>query len=433
MTQPLAYRESNHNAHFPTNANSPVRIPSALILANCSTGARWTPENHGPSHDAILDYVQRGHAIHARDASLIDESRILWREGVRYFHVHARNPLTHEQCCGSSVYQSFGRAFHAALPDAILSYGASRNGSEVLRSIAAHGEWERLAHCELALEDGGAHFITEHAAAELAIIIDLERQGFCTSNGSLHILNNLEGYVPSGSIERLTLGSGSVGGATDYGHTSAKAQLMALTRVIRARNSLSMPHEVEWTQLQRSAALTELAITYLVPSIAESGRLNVTILFGFSPRLPFPLSYADFQAAVSLATGLPNRTEYFGLDVTVTVGASIQPTAVSALIQPLDVGPHTGRVVQPLERLVAYACQPDSGVDVLRFGMEDHPFRIGRNGSIYPTTNLELCHVVQDMIDTHGGLLVASDESVQRFHRASTASNRGHSFERKAA
>jgi hypothetical protein len=43
-----------------------------------------------------------------------------------------------------------------------------------------------------------------------------------------------------------------------------------------------------------------------------------------------------------------------------------------------------------MERLLAFASQPDSAVDIVRVGMEDTPYILDPSGVLLPATNLLL-------------------------------------------
>ncbi|MGC3832805.1 hypothetical protein, partial [Pseudomonas aeruginosa] len=76
----------------------------------------------------------------------------------------------------NDIYQAFSRAVMNRFPDVMLSFGASRNGSEVQENNRRFGEWERVSHCAIPLHQGGAHFVTIQAAIELQVICELEKQ-----------------------------------------------------------------------------------------------------------------------------------------------------------------------------------------------------------------------------------------------------------------
>ena len=68
----------------------------------------------------------------------------------------------------------------------------------------------------------------------------------------------------------------------------------------------------------------------------------------------------------------------------------------------MDVGPLAGTPLDAMHRLIGYAAQDDSEVDVVRVGMEDAPFLLGDDGRIRPTNNVELCTVAANLLDRHG-------------------------------
>src|SRR5271155_2543746 len=80
---------------------------------------------------------------------VVGELQHLYDFGVRYIHEHARNPSTREQSCATRLYSEFGRLCAASCPDAVLSFGASRNGPEIDAAVSVGGEWARIAHTTL--------------------------------------------------------------------------------------------------------------------------------------------------------------------------------------------------------------------------------------------------------------------------------------------
>ncbi|MGV8267995.1 hypothetical protein ACV334_35435, partial [Pseudomonas aeruginosa] len=55
-------------------------------------------------------------------------------------------------------------------------YGAGRNGSEEQENLRRFGEWGRVSHYDIPVHLGGAHCVTIHAAIELQVICELEKQ-----------------------------------------------------------------------------------------------------------------------------------------------------------------------------------------------------------------------------------------------------------------
>jgi hypothetical protein len=102
------------------------------------------------------------------------------------------------------------------------------------------------------------------------------------------------------------------------------------------------------------------------------------------------------------------------------VGAAVLPGQAKALSVPLDVGRDAGKIVGPLERLTAYSCMPGSGVDVLRFGLEDTPFFQGSKLEIRHATNLDLAEFVFDRVAYYGGSVVTDPVHLRHFASAET-------------
>jgi uncharacterized protein (DUF849 family) len=383
----------------------------SLILGCCSTGAKYTPLNHRNTGDPILDRICNGEDIPVSAERVRDELIQLYALGCRYYHYHARNFATGEQTTDNRVYERIGRMAQALCPDMLLSFGASRNSQEVIGNIGRLGEWERVSQTDLPLAEGGAHFVTMQAAIELQIIRDLEDQGLVMTLEYIEseaFLRDIERYLPSTRAEDVRLETNSTANGSNYGRSSPFVQMETYGRAIRARRRQGLCDEVEWVQFLRSYAMTRLAIERHDLALAGHGQLNITLLFGFSPKLPFPTSYDEFRAVVAAAKRLERdpRTGERRRRVSISVGAAVLPQQARKALAPLDVGPDRGRELCAVRRLVAYAAQPDSDVDVLRVGMEDTPYVVDRDGAIRPTTNIELCDVAVEEIDRHGATLV---------------------------
>ncbi len=391
--------------------------PKALLLGCAETGAKFTPGNHQSTGNAMLDAILQGKHIPIGLEAILSEVEALYKGGVRYLHWHPRNPVNGEQSCDNSLFREFGLALRHRYPGLILSFGASRNGSEILSAIVAGGEWERMRQAAIPRHEGGADFVTLIAAAELKVIIDLEKQGYVRSvdSGNIEVLKSLDEYIANRGVEAVSIEANSTSGGANYGSSSAAEQLRAMSHAIAVRNQMNLPQEVEWTQLERSYGLTKLMLDHISPSLGGTGRLNVTLLFGFSPKMPFPLTYEEFRRVVKVARSLEQRSVFPQMHLSICVGAAVLPQHASELICPLDVGQYQGARVAPLERLVAYACQPDSDVDLLRFGLEDHPFLLDENHNVVPVTNLDLMEYVVERIEKHGGRIMSDPITVRHF------------------
>jgi hypothetical protein len=373
-----------------------------LVLGCAATGAKFTPRNHRARHQPSLDAIHRGEDIPVTLAHIRTELAALYALGCRYYHFHARNPHTREQTTSNLTYQQVGVLAQRQFPGLVLSFGASRNGPEVRDAISTFGEWERVSQCDVPLGAGGAHFVTIQAAAELQIVIDLERQtGRCQSNTGRSpstLRRAISNYMPSEtSDDNLVLDTHTTDDGRSYGKSSARLQFTTLARSIAARRQHGLAHEVEWVQLGRSATLTRLAIERPELLLGDSRQLNIVLLFGFSPRFPFPDSYDDFRSAIELAKSL--ECDLDGVRrrrISITVGAAVLPRFARDHIRPVDIGPRRGLSMCALRRLVTYAAQPDSEVDVLRVGMEDTPYEVDSDARIQRTSNPRLISLARD-------------------------------------
>lgn len=365
-----------------------------MIVGSAVTGAKFTPFNHRPSHDSVMDAAASGMTIKHRLADVTDEAKRLADFGCRYWHYHARNPQTNEQTTSNKVYQWVSSAVQDYDDSMVISFGASRNGSEVKDAIKEHGEWERVSQAALPLHMGGAHFVTTQAAVELQIILDLERQygplgrEFVSSAGFGEIV---EDYLPSHQTSIASLETFSTANGSNYGSTSPATQLAVLSRGISERNRLYLPHEIEWVQLDRSYATTRFSMERSDIALGSSGQLNITLLFGFSPAFPFPHTFGEFLEAVDLAKSLEyDQHGQKQRHVTVSVGAAMIPQHTAKHCTPMDVGVDKGRVLGPLQRIVHYACQPEARVDIIRSGMEDTPYHFDAQSGLALASNTQL-------------------------------------------
>ncbi|MBH0780880.1 3-keto-5-aminohexanoate cleavage protein [Nocardia bovistercoris] len=392
-----------------------------LIVGCAATGAKFTKHNHRTTGDTVMDHISTGASIKIAESEALQEAVTLYALGCRYYHYHARNPATGEQSTDNAIYQSLSQSIQRSCnQDIRLSFGASRNGPEVRDSIARNGEWERVSQCSIPLHLGGAHFVTMQAAVELQIMCDIERKyGVDEVYDAPHeqLSRIIHEYRPSGQTVDADLATHSTAGGSNYGTTSPAIQFATFARSIQARRQIGLFDEVEWVQRRRSVALTRFAIERPDLRLGAAGQLNVTILFGFSPALPFPMRYSDFKTMVRAAKSL----EYDLGDkarrrrhVTVAVGAAVLPQQAKNFIGPLDVGPERGRIVTPVERLVQYAAQRDSGVDIVRVGMEDTPFDVTADGDLRSTTNAILVKTALHELERAGATPLTRTQEIDR-------------------
>lgn len=390
---------------------------SRLILGCCATGAKYTKKNHKKTGNEEIDCICSGEKIPKTLDEAANEAVALHALGVRYFHYHARDGASGEQSTRNEIYSALGLCLQKRTPEMILSYGASRNGRQVLDEIKKDGEWARASQSALSIERGGAHFVTLQAAVELQVICDFERWAGALSweyLNSPRYAEDINLYAPSVEVDELALEVHSTAGGASYGSSSAAVQLDVYRRSLQARRDLKLLHEVEWVQLLRSCAMTRLAIEHPELRLASSKQLNVTILFGFSPKLPFPQTYREFRKAVTAAKALEYDigSKIKTRHVSITVGAAIIPQYATREIQPIDVGRQKGRKLSALHRLAVYASQADSEVDVLRFGMEDTPYELADNGALRPTTNIAIARGVLHTLAKENAEVVTDKEEI---------------------
>ena len=396
-----------------TRAKTTDSAPKRSIVLGCAmTGAKYTPRNHYLRKDRILDAICCGDTIPCKADEIVTEAAALYEMGCRYIHIHARNGRTREQTANLTSYSYYGRNLFVKCPQAVLSYGGSRNGVEIDDTVAKGGEFSRVAHMELPLRAGGAHFVTGQAAVELQIILDMEHQGYLSVNcetGDFKVLKKIKSYVPADKVAQVKLDVHATKGARNYGASSAAIQYGVLKRSVAARSTLSLPFECEWTQLSRSFALTHLLAHEFDFGFERVRRLNITILFGFSPRLPFPKTYSEFKRAVDKALSIGRDGT---LIVTVACGASVLPQHASSECRKMDVGPLKGQRLSPADIIAAYCAMPDSGVSIVRVGLEDTPYAVTRDSRILPTTNLDLAERARYIVEQSGGSIELTPSSI---------------------
>ncbi|MDP7701264.1 hypothetical protein [Mycobacterium sp. TY815] len=389
-----------------------------LILGSAVTGAKFTPRNHAKTGNPFIDLVSQGQTIKSDVGQLVAEASALFDIGVRYYHYHARNPLTQEQSTANSLYSAVSLEVQDRLPGMLISFGASRNGVEVKEAIQRYGEWERMSQAAMPLHLGGAHFVTKQAAVELQVILDLERGGHDISIAAAsqpEFARQVRHYVPSKCENETALDVHSTSGGGSYGSTSPHTQFEVYRKAVDARRRLHLLHEVEWVQLQRSYAMTRFATEHPLIGLGSEGQLNITLLFGFSPRFPFPESYADFRRAVSLAKSLEYDLSGRRVrNVTISVGAAVLPQHAQHHVKELEFGSRKGQLAGPVERLACYAAQADSEVDIIRSGMEDTPYIVTPAGEVTLTDNLGLAHQVRAMVESCGSELLSDPRAVRQ-------------------
>lgn len=379
-----------------------------LILGCASTGAKFTPNNHRLTGDNVLDEICTGATIRSSKISVVAEAEALYGLGCRYYHYHARNPKTHEQTTDNDIYQEVSRAVQRRCKDMLISFGGSRNGNEVRDRIREFGEWERVSQCAIPLHLGGAHFVTIQAAVELQVICEMERiYGALEPErvANPEFLELIRSYHPSGNEADASLETNSTSKGADYGKTSPLVQDQVYGNAVDSRRRLGLFDEVEWVQMNRSYAMTRYAVERPNIRLGNSGQLNITLLFGFSPRLPFPDTYDEFKQVIRAAKSLEYDLDEPGKkkrNVTISVGTAVLPQQASRHFKTLDIGPKKGTSACSLRRLATYAAQPDSEVDILRVGMEDTPYEMDGDGKIRLTDNVQLaCHALEEL-NTNG-------------------------------
>jgi len=82
--------------------------------------------------------------------------------------------------------------------------------------------------------------------------------------------------------------------------------------------------------------------------------------------------------------------------VTISAGAAVLPQHAAQHVGEVDIGPSRGERACALRRLAAWVGQPNSGVDILRSGMEDTPYEMHPEKGPLPTSNARLCEITME-------------------------------------
>ncbi|MFU7364328.1 aminotransferase class V-fold PLP-dependent enzyme [Pseudomonas aeruginosa] len=371
-----------------------------------------------PRHIALLDCASRAWSV-AFAAALAAHPRI---RAISSFDEYGSNSLcllAARQQRGlelrlidargdaAQLLQRLDEQLHDLAPGQtpLLSLSAVPTGHGA--ATALEGVAERIrAHDGLLFLDA-SHAVGQ-AAIELQVICELEKQrrkldlDYASSPA---FLTDLRDYQPSTALEKAELQTHSTSKGADYGVTSPMTQFQVYRNAIQARQKLGLFHEVEWVQHVRSYAMTRFAVEHPRLRLGGSGQLNVILLFGFSPRLPFPETYQQFRAVIESAKSLEYDIGEPGVrkrKVSITVGAAVMPQHAAQHFRPLDVGPRAGTPLCALRRLAAYAAQADSQVDVLRVGMEDTPYAVDDDGQVTLSDNCQLLRQALDELRANG-------------------------------
>ncbi len=198
-----------------------------LIIGCASTGAKFTPLNHRSTDNLHFDNICWGTDIPITRDEIQLELDLIYALGCRYYHYHARNPVTREQTTDNVVYQGISQLIQSRCPDTLISFGTSRNGKEVRDAINKFGEWERVSQCALPIHLGGAHLVTIQAAIELQIICQIERntKHLCQKDiESIKFLETISSYNPSYKREKFAIETNSTSKGSNYGSSSPKVQ-----------------------------------------------------------------------------------------------------------------------------------------------------------------------------------------------------------------
>ena len=240
---------------------------SKPIIIGCAfTGARF---NISASDSAV-----RAKYMPLSPQQNIAEAIQVYQLGARYMHFHARNPNTGEQFADSRWYQEVCQGMRQHLPMAVISFGSSRHGREVLQAIQDRGEIARSCGLEAKPD-----YFTNFAAVEIAMFDSRDNRDL---SDNLHPRNIQQHY----------------------------------RTVVHRMNELLVCQEVEITTYPKSLAALEKIKDN--PNLGLLYPLNMVILLGFSSLLP--ISKQAYDEVVERSSKLLE-----GRVGTITIGSVIRP------------------------------------------------------------------------------------------------------------
>jgi uncharacterized protein (DUF849 family) len=307
---------------------------------------------------------------------VIDDATQAYDYGIRFFHVHARNPQTGLQFADLQYYRAVFEGIRSRNPGALVG-GATSRKAEVERQIAQ--EIRRMVS-RTHLQEISAKQLGRIEMTVRAVAVEARPDRITT-------------FTPPEI--RIT------GTVSDADYNETVKGYSELTR--RSWNRPDVMRWYYWFLRQRCIQLgvgEELEITTdaafpvieqlsLDPSLGLPKDLFVLFLFGYSNRLP--IERRQFDKAMNWVTQIERRA---GVNAHVTVGAAIAPHAAARKArgrnQSLEVGTHDYREV--FEWVVQ-----DPRVDSFRVGLEDVPELYGCHQS-----NTDLAKHAAELCDEYG-------------------------------
>lgn len=319
---------------------------TSLVLAAALTGARYHPSRYP--------------AVPIAPTQVVADTIACFREGARFFHVHARNPLTGVQFANLDWYREvLNRARTVIHPRLPFGVATSRKGDEVEATIAQMVETARRRH-------GGLASVEDMVEGELARAIGIHSGPDTVTSFTAPEILAARRALPTAGID-ASLASYSP-------HVRWKDPLVVRGYYRRLRalaNRLRVRQELEITTAEAFPVIEDIASD---PSLGIDHRLHVVFLFGFSARLP--IVRTTYERALDWVEQLRHTT---GADARISVGAVIPPHRAAR--HPGVPAPGASESAgNDYQQVLSWVLEDDR-VNAFRVGLEDTPVLYGEHRS----------------------------------------------------
>ncbi|GEM_PF-3521561 len=382
--------------YSPSARKKPSRFPAEIVLSTAFTGVRFHPDRLKDA-DGDPARVPSGHLAKHMPITPREVARdafAAYKEGSRFFHLHARNPKTARQSANPADYEACIDAIRDELwNQRVYISGPTSRKEDVDTAIKAR--MEELEMTDLPLEP------IEVAQAELIRAIPAVKGGvdFLTIATEPDILTDE-----------------MIADFDNNPRTSAHARRWPETvrayfnklAALTIRNNIR--HEVEIMHADMLNTLDKLTDDPGFRLGAVGGTLHAVVLLGFSRQLP--IDEDVFRTTMERLTALQKKT---GLDFTVSVGAVIMPKEAAQgsprkhgewLLDGHDYREVIEWVVEHNRNARAERLLP---VDIFRTGLEDAPVMYGKQ-----QTNASLVRMARRIFAEHNVGIVTDQNKANR-------------------